>query len=123
MSFGRSTQTTVTYTTTGGMVQSTDADSLPLQPPASPVTQSTTQIQNADHLKIRVDGLKKRMKSKRNFEDAVPEFMELMKHNLSYQNKKLFYDSLNIVSHRVGKPGFEPAVAKPLFYAALQLQD
>ena len=46
-----------------------------------------------------------------------------MRNNLTYETKRLFYDALNIVSYRVGKPGYDTQNAKLLFDAALEKSD
>ena len=64
--------------------------------------------------------LKNRLRNKTSFNEAVPEFILLMNECLSFGTKRLFYNGLNIASFRVGKPGFDPPVAKPLFEAAIE---
>ena len=90
--------------------------SVPLPEPPKTTTVVTP---SEDQLKETVTRLKASLKDKKRFKDAVPEFLEVMNKHLTFENKRLFYDALNIVSYRVGKPGFDANLAKQLFDAAL----
>jgi hypothetical protein len=92
-------------------------------PLPEPPTTKNTSTPTEEELKDLVTTLKSSLKDKRRFKDAVPEFLELMNKHLNYENKRLFYDGLNIVSYRVGKPGFDANLAKQLFDAALTKKD
>lgn len=80
-----------------------------------------SNVLDEEALRIKVETIKANLKHSDTFEDAVKELKTVMENNLNYGNKRLFYDALNIISYRVGKPGFEASVAKPVFDAAINL--
>jgi hypothetical protein len=106
---------------------------LPSQLPYLAMVQpsSSDQMQNQDQLastanatlddmqlKTEMERIKKDLKAKTRFESAAKRLIELIPKHLNFENKRLFYDALNIVSFRVGKPGFTPSIAKQLFDTA-----
>eukprot|EP01114_Cavostelium_apophysatum_P024562 TRINITY_DN9651_c0_g1_i2.p1 TRINITY_DN9651_c0_g1~~TRINITY_DN9651_c0_g1_i2.p1 ORF type:complete len:385 (-),score=11.47 TRINITY_DN9651_c0_g1_i2:131-1285(-) len=91
-----------------------------------PPTSSTAEFSRTrkeDELKMTMDNLKKKLKTKRYFKDAVTQLLPLFQNEINYTNKRLFYDALNIISFRIGKPGFDPQLALPLFDAAWEHSD
>lgn len=72
----------------------------------APNTQPSTSIIGEYDLKLRMDVVKANLKRKSSFDDGITELLELLPKYLNYETKKMFYDALNIISYRVGKPGF-----------------
>lgn len=66
-------------------------------------------------LKQDMNSIKRKLRKKKAFLEGVEELCQKMKESLNYSTKKLFYDALNILSYRVGKPGFDAAAAKKAF--------
>jgi hypothetical protein len=64
--------------------------------------------------------LKKDLRTKKGFASACTQITRLIPKYLNGESKRLFYDSLNIASFRLGKPGFSVAAAKPMFLTAYE---
>eukprot|EP00029_Vermamoeba_vermiformis_P007703 TRINITY_DN3408_c0_g1_i1.p1 TRINITY_DN3408_c0_g1~~TRINITY_DN3408_c0_g1_i1.p1 ORF type:complete len:629 (+),score=50.58 TRINITY_DN3408_c0_g1_i1:41-1927(+) len=64
--------------------------------------------------------LKKDLRTKKGFASACTQITRLIPKYLNGESKRLFYDSLNIASFRLGKPGFSVAAAKPMFLVAYE---
>lgn len=84
-----------------------------------PVNEAT----NIFSLNLEMKRIKNNLKKKQTFSAAVLEFCDSMKKNLNSSNKKLYYDALNIISFRAGKPGFDVEVAKNAFSIAIDKID
>lgn len=79
-----------------------DTDSLPLPPPSSPPSgfESMVEPLNPEELKIQMDAIKKQLKNRRTYPEAAQKLKDLMAANLTYGNKRMFYDALSIVTFR-----------------------
>lgn len=79
--------------------------------------------QNDMELKFKINQIKTNLKNIKTFKKAVEELIKLMSKYLNYDTKRIFWDCLNIISYRIGKPGFDAKIAEPLFNLAYENKE